>query len=92
MRCSAAFVETPLLLSPAGAVLTLLNWGGAVFSAEAPLRLNVTLPFEPTRVESVEGGPAAVGFRVLSRDGGEVVIATQLPLAAADFLLLWRDE
>ena len=27
VRCSAAFVETPLLLSSEGAVLTLLNWG-----------------------------------------------------------------
>jgi hypothetical protein len=55
-------------------------------------RYTPSLPFEPKRVESVEGGPAAVEFRVLSRDGGEVVIAMQLPLAATDFLLLWRDE
>eukprot|EP01050_Picozoa_sp_SAG11_P008314 SAG11_NODE_725_length_7518_cov_3.706025_3_plen_365_part_00 len=93
VRCSEAFVETPLLLSQEGAVLTLLNWGDTVFSATSPLLLNITLPFEPKRVESVEGvenGPAPVKFQVLSRGNDEVVVSTQLPLAAASFLLLWR--
>ena len=94
VRCSEAFVETPLLLSEEGAVVTLLNWGDRQFSAAAPLQLNVTLPFEPKRAESVEGvsGPAAVKFQVLSRDDGEVVVSTELPLEAAGFLLLWRGD
>ena len=92
VRCSQAFVETPMLLSDEGAVVTLLNWGDRQFSATAPLQLNVTLPFEPKRAESVEGveGPTSAEFQVLSRGGGEVVVSAELPLAAAGFLLLWR--
>ena len=95
VRCSEAFVETPMLLSDQGAVVTLLNWGDRQFTAAAPLQLNITLPVEPKRAESVEGvesGPAAVKFQVLSRDGGEVVVSTELPLGAAGFLLLWRSD
>ena len=92
VRCSEAFVETPLLLSPQGAVLTLLNWGDKVFSTAEPLQLNITLPFEPQRVVSVENGPGTVDFRVLNRYDGNVVITTQLALGAADFLLMWRAE
>lgn len=51
-----ALVETPLLLSAAGAVVTVLDWRPRDNSWTASLLLNVTLPFYPAGVESALHG------------------------------------
>lgn len=51
-----ALVETPLLLSATGAVVTVLDWRPRGATWKAPLILNVTLPFAPTAVESALHG------------------------------------
>lgn len=56
---SASHVETPLLLTPdkTAAVVTLLNFSpGVPVPPVSALRLEVTLPFLPTTVQSVEHG------------------------------------
>jgi hypothetical protein len=73
-----AMVETPMLLSPAGAAVTLLNWTG-----ESIPRLNVKvqLPFVAKQIESVKSGPL-----VFTRRGRSVEFA--LPLGAGDIVTI----
>ena len=82
---STTRVETPLLLAPdkKAAVVTLLNFGpGMPVAPIESLRLNVSLPFVPTKVASVEHGDVA--FEV--HDQGEHVVSFAVPLAYADFV------
>ena len=52
-----ALVETPVLISSLGAVVTILDWRPAgAADRSTPLLLNVTLPFSPNLVESASAG------------------------------------
>jgi len=75
---SAAGVETPVLLSPKGAAVTLLNWRGAPLRS---LELTLRLPFKAARVESVTRGH--VPFMPVP--GG---ITVKIPLDAVDVLMI----
>ena len=82
------FVETALLSSQNGSLVTLLNWDpGRIFGGDGQEQLvvNVSLPFVPARVESAERGmlqwKAVNGFILVS-----------LPLDAADFILFWKSS
>ena len=75
------FVEMPMLLSSAGAVVTVLNWRDDVFSAQYPLEINVTLPFKPASVESVEHGPLTATPAVGAPPG---TVTVRVPLAAGE--------
>lgn len=77
VEVNRALVETPLLLSGGGAVVTILNWTGEPIEK---LEMTVRLPFEVKSVTSVKHGP--VKFK-RTRDGVEV----RLPAGAADFVL-----
>jgi hypothetical protein len=93
---SAAFVEAPVLTSASGSVVTLLNWGGADFGADAPLMMNVSgLGFAPSRVASAEHGP--LPFEVLlgvrhqgAADPADATVSVTLPLEAADFVSFFK--
>ena len=100
VRCSSEFVETPLLVGSAGAVLTVLNWrdsSSANFTAESSLQINMTLPFEPKTVESVSHGSGVIAarqlaFAVLRHDSTTTTIGVNLVnLSAAAFVLVWKD-
>jgi hypothetical protein len=70
-------VETPLLISDAGAVVTILNWTGEPIKS---LSMTVRLPFEVKSVTSVKHGE--LKFKN-GRDGVEVKLAA----GAADFVM-----
>ena len=72
------FVETPLLLSDAGAVVTLLNWTNDPIDA---VRVTIDVPFEVGAVTSLKQGP--VESRMTDRG-----LSVTLPLGAVDMLLL----
>jgi hypothetical protein len=88
-------VETPLLMGPnkTAAVVTVLNFRAAECDAEwncippvSALPVNVTLPFKPNCVTSVEHGVQP--FTVTSSiDGTTHYVSITLPLQFADFLL-----
>jgi hypothetical protein len=84
---SATRVETPLLLAPdeKAAVVTVLNFGAGLPVAPIDsLLLNVTLPFLPTKVESVEHG--TLFFKAV-HNGDNCVISFKIPmLEYADFV------
>ena len=84
---SATRVETPLLLAPdkKAAVVTVLNFGAGLPVAPIDsLELNVSLPFLPTKVESVEHGALVFGA---DHKGDNSVISFTLPtLEYADFV------
>lgn len=69
-------IETPVLLSPAGAAVTLLNWSG---ESVQRLRLTLRLPFKPAKVASVRQGP-------LEFEQTPAGIECTLPLGAADIV------
>jgi hypothetical protein len=50
------------------------------------LSLNITVPFRPTNVTSVEHG--RLQFSVAEQRGGSFGVTMSLPLQAADFVLL----
>ena len=85
-------IETPLLLGPEQktAVLTLLNFQpGQPVPAVPALRLNVTLPFKPTAVSSVDHGVLTPSKMVPASGGdGDWVVSLTLPLEFGDFVLL----
>jgi Beta-galactosidase trimerisation domain len=78
VKVSIPMVEAPLLLSSAGAAITLLNWRGESLNS-----LNVTaqVPFKVRSLQSVKRG--RITFRE-TRDG----ITFSLPLDAADIVTL----
>ena len=80
---SHGFIEAPLVTDvDAGAVVTLLNWGDKNFTESQPLSVSVAgLGWKPSKVELADAGPVA--FKV----SGDVV-QVQVPLQAADFLVL----
>lgn len=75
-----ALVETPVLVSEAGAALTLLNWSGRPIPR---LRLQARLGFRPRSVQSVKQGPLEHGW-----SGDRVTL--QVPLGAADIITFQR--
>jgi hypothetical protein len=72
-------IETPVLLSEAGAAVTLLNWTNA---QQEDLRLTVQLPFRAASVRSVAQG-RGVPFRQT-----DSALECMLPLGAADVLAI----
>ncbi len=78
VRVDHVMVETPLLLSPKGAAVTMLNWSGEPVK-QANLHVNV--PFNVQSVESVKRGK--LPFQK-STDGYDI----SLPLDAADIVML----
>lgn len=84
---SATRVETPLMLAPdkKAAVVTVLNFGaGLPIAPIHSLQLNVSLPFSPTQVESVEHGVLA--FKA-DHNGDRNVVSFTIPtLEYADFV------
>eukprot|EP01048_Picozoa_sp_COSAG05_P009705 COSAG05_NODE_811_length_7176_cov_2.226791_4_plen_391_part_00 len=95
---SELHVETPLLVTDQGAVLTLLDWRSRAATPQGALppitvRLSVRLSFNVSRVESVRQGalmePAALQFAAAQQgEGVNVSFATELNVG--DFILLWR--
>lgn len=75
---NTAAVEAPMLVSPAGAAITLLNWTGAALPA---ITVNARVPFNVKLVESVTHG--AISFQ---RHGSELSFSLQL--GAADIVAL----
>ena len=78
VQVNSAYVETPMLVSSAGAAITLLNWTGNDLSS---VRVTVRTPFRITKAESVTRGRIKV-----RRQGDNVTFA--LPLGAADIVTL----
>ena len=87
------------LTPKAPVTIRLLNWGDTVFTEQAPLELNMSVPFQPSRVQSVgyslsEGASAsALDFKVLrTTDDGGAEVSARLALGAARFVLLWGHD
>lgn len=82
VKCPVAvnvpMVETPVLLSPGGAAITLLNWTG---KKQTSLQATVELPFEVKHATAVKAGDLK-----LTKTAGGVAFA--LPLDAADIVML----
>jgi hypothetical protein len=85
-------IETPLLLGPdkTTAVVTLLNFrAGQPVPPVAALDINVTLPFKPASVTSVEHGAVTpTKVAALAGAAGEWLVSFTLPLEFGDFVLL----
>ena len=70
-----------------GAVVTILNFqAGQPVPSVPALQLNITLPFKPATISSVEHGQ--VKQHDVSQKGSEWVIGVTIPLQYADFLLI----
>lgn len=81
---STAQVETPLLTSSAGSVLTLLNWSeGPVES----LSVTVQLHHDVAEVTAIGTG-AKLKFTSTQADKGGFLVAFSLPLEHCDFVTL----
>ena len=78
VRLDQSLVESPLLLSSAGAAITLLNWTGAPIG---DLKVDVRLPFPPRSIESVRRG------QLRFQTAGDHVTFT-VPLQAADIIVV----
>jgi hypothetical protein len=78
VRVDRPLVETPLLVSDAGAAVTLLNWTGERIDA---LTVSVTPGFPVQSIESIRHG----NLEFASEDGG---VRCSVPLEAADILVL----
>lgn len=92
VRASVPRIETPLLLGPEKktAVVTLLNFqAGQPVPPVSALELNITVPFKPSSISSVEHGAVATAT-VAPASGGksEWVVSLRLPLEFGDFVLL----
>lgn len=92
VRSSLPRIETPLLLGPdkKSAVVTLLNFqAGQPVPPVNALQLNITVPFKPSSISSVEHG-AIVAAKVAPASGGksEWMVSLSLPLEFGDFVLL----
>ena len=100
----APLVETPILMSTLGAVVTVLDWRPtALLSTDRSkhLMLNVTLPFEPIAVDSAQGGPLTwyphlgsdLGARVGSSVSGKWHTGTVIlntPMHGADYVSFYH--
>ncbi|HEX5412399.1 MAG TPA: hypothetical protein VFZ27_11145 [Terriglobia bacterium] len=80
VQVDTSYVETPMLVSSAGAAVTLLNWTGGDLPS---VRVTVREPFSIGRAASVTHGP--IKFQ---RQGDAVTFS--LPLGAADIVTLTR--
>lgn len=80
VQVDTSYVETPMLVSAAGAAITFLNWTGGDLPS---VRVTVREPFPIGRAESVTHGP--VKFQ---RQGH--VVTFSLALGAADVVTLTR--
>lgn len=80
VQVDSSYVETPMLVSSAGAAITLLNWTGNDLPS---VRVTVREPFPIGRAASVMHGP--IKFQ---RQGD--VVTFSLPLGAADIVRLTR--
>lgn len=78
VKVDMAMVETPMLLSKAGAAVTLLNWTGAPVSR---LHVTIRVPFTVREVSSTTAGKLA--FSAVPEG-----VTVSLPLDSADILLL----
>ena len=78
VRLDRPLVESPMLLSSAGAAITLLNWTGEPIGE---LKADVRLPFTAHSIESVRRGP--IPFHTAA---GRATFA--LPLGAADIIVV----
>ena len=84
-------IETPLLLGPTKkeAVVTLLNFqAGQPVPAVPALGVNITLPFKPTVVSSVEHGALTPTKVEAAAESNGWVVSLTLPLKFGDFVLL----
>ena len=92
VSASVTRIETPLLLGPTKktAVVTLLNFQeGQPVPAVPALHLNITVPFKPKAVSSVEHGFLTPTNVVAAAGGGaDWVVSLTLPLQFGDFVLL----
>jgi hypothetical protein len=79
-RLSHDLVETPLLTSEKGTVMTLLNWNNAPIPK---LTVSVKLGFTPSKVESVTHGP----IKTTTTQG---LTTLDIPLDAADYVLFYK--
>jgi hypothetical protein len=78
VQVNTAYVETPVLMSSAGAAITFLNWTGHDLPS---VRVTVRAPFRIARAESVTHGSIR-----LHHEGNHVTFS--LPLGAADIVEL----
>jgi hypothetical protein len=78
VQVNSAYVETPMLVSSAGAAITLLNWTGHNLPS---VQVTAHTPFRITRVESVRHGMIR-----MHHQGDNVTFS--LPLGAADIVEL----
>jgi hypothetical protein len=81
---SVPLVETPVLVSPRGATVTLLNWTGAPID---DLAVTLRLPLPVGSIESLRHGVLTVADAADSQTGAPAVTVS-LPLDAADILLV----
>jgi hypothetical protein len=93
---NAPLVETPLLLSTYGAVVTVLDWRPHDATWKQTLVLNVTLPFAPQSVESALHGELHWAPIVPARGGGFYggLVQVEAPPSAhgADFISFHRPN
>jgi len=80
VQVNVPYVETPVLESPEGDAITLLNWTGRDLPS---VKLTVRVPFHITKALSVTHGKIS-----LHREGD--VVTFSLPLGAADIVELRR--
>jgi hypothetical protein len=80
---SAAQVETPLLTSADGSVLTLLNWGAPV----GDLLVTVQLGHDVAKVTAI-GTSARLKFKVARHGGDRFAVSFSMPLEHCDFVTL----
>lgn len=81
-----AQVETPVLLSSSGAVVTILDWRPAGTNRAVLLRLNVSLPFKPHSVHSASAGALAWQPIGSSRSWHRGLVDVPCAKFAADFV------
>ena len=82
VSANVPLVETPMLVSEAGAAITVLNWTGAPVDA---LTMTARPGFAVARAESIKQGPLAI-----RKIAGGVVVT--LPLGAADIVKLYPER
>jgi hypothetical protein len=73
-------IETPLLVSDKGTVMTLLNWSN---SPVQKLTVSINLGFTPTKVQSVTHGP-------IKTTTSNNITTLDIPLDAADYVLFYK--
>lgn len=81
VQASHPLVETPMLVSDKGAVITLLNWRGEPISH---LNLAIRLPFKPKNVHSVRG-------QTIKWHEDQGAISVSLSLGGVDILVIERQ-